>query len=112
MLEQTQKIRHIDDFASAEEALEAIENLEDSSDFPSLIFLDLNMPGLNGIEFVRALYQHKKLEKRPVIVLLLNSILLKKQEEEAFAAGIDFLKNKPLEEKDMLEILEHVIVNQ
>jgi CheY-like chemotaxis protein len=49
------------------EALEYLRN--DKNPKPRIIILDLNMPRMNGIEFLRELKQDKKLKMIPVVVL-------------------------------------------
>ena len=57
----------------ASNGLEALEMLQPSnSEIPKsrrLILLDLNMPKMNGIEFLKALRKDPNLHKTPVIVL-------------------------------------------
>ena len=40
---------------------------------PSLIFLDLNMPIMNGFEFINSIKGNKTWNKRPVIIVLSSS---------------------------------------
>lgn len=49
--------------------LEALDLLRVSSDLPCLILLDLNMPKMNGIEFLRELRKDEKLRSLVVVVL-------------------------------------------
>lgn len=55
----------------AENGLEALEMLRDGRvpDERRLILLDLNMPKMNGIEFLRSLRADEKLGHTPVVVL-------------------------------------------
>ena len=55
----------------AENGLEALEMLRDGRvpDERRLILLDLNMPKMNGIEFLRSLRADEKLSPTPVVVL-------------------------------------------
>lgn len=52
---------------NGEEALEYLNNPE--SEIPGFIFLDLNMPRMNGIEFLKVAKADEKFRKIPVIVL-------------------------------------------
>ena len=74
---------------------------------PELIFLDINMPKMNGWEFLE---EHSKLseeQKAKVIIIMLSSP--KDSDDIKRAAGfpetIDF-NYKPLTEKSMIKILE------
>ena len=50
-----------------EEALQYLKG--ESGERPSIILLDLNMPRMNGIEFLKNLRQDEKLNSIPVVVL-------------------------------------------
>ena len=53
--------------ANGEQALEHLRN--DDYDKPCVILLDLNMPRMNGIEFLEAAKADEQLKKIPVVVL-------------------------------------------
>ena len=52
---------------NGEEALEYLRSPD--AEIPCVILLDLNMPRMNGIEFLKVIKQDDKLKKIPVIVL-------------------------------------------
>lgn len=51
----------------------ALEKLTDGSPRPHIIFLDLNMPLMNGKQFLVEIKKHPDIEKIPVIVLSTSS---------------------------------------
>lgn len=55
---------------NGEEALELLKNLSDdpNKSFPELILLDLNMPILNGWDFLE-IYSASEIKKCPIIIL-------------------------------------------
>lgn len=57
--------------ANGEEALEYLKN--DANKKPCIILLDLNMPKMNGIEFLKIVKADEVLKKIPVIVLTTSS---------------------------------------
>jgi diguanylate cyclase (GGDEF)-like protein len=60
------------------------------TNFPDLILLDVNMPGLNGYEVCRRLKQDERTREIPVIFVTAQSDV--SQEEEGLAAGaVDFI---------------------
>ena len=61
----------IEEFLSAQEALEKIKSVDPSETL--LIFLDINMPVLNGWEFLDA-YRSNFPERKDTIVILSSSI--------------------------------------
>ena len=52
-----------------ESATEALEILSQTTEFPELIFLDLNMPRMNGWEFIEILDKENKLKDLFVVIL-------------------------------------------
>jgi CheY-like chemotaxis protein len=57
--------------ANGEEALEYLKN--NSNKKPCIILLDLNMPKMNGIEFLQVVKADDTLKKIPIIVLTTSS---------------------------------------
>ncbi|MGZ3903494.1 MAG: response regulator [Bacteroidia bacterium] len=52
-----------------ETAEKAFEYLESTEDLPDIIILDLNLPRMNGVEFLKLVKLHEKFKKIPVIIL-------------------------------------------
>ena len=71
-------IHYLHDSEKIEETLKAIQ--------PEIIFLDFNMPKVNGIECLKRIRTYKKLDKIPVI---LYSVYFDKI-EEAFRNGANY----------------------
>lgn len=83
-------------------------NAEEEMPFPEIIFLDINMPGMNGFEFLEAI---EKLEvpNIPKIVMLTTSFL---DEDREKAESFDFVKgylSKPLEKKDFFAAIDDLV---
>ena len=64
--------------------------------YPNLIFLDINMPVMNGFEFLDAYQQMKGQFKQPVIIVMLTSSLNTQDVARAQAAGAADFLDKPL----------------
>jgi CheY-like chemotaxis protein len=56
-------------YAIANNGREAIDRLNSSVKLPDIIFTDINMPKLNGIDFLKELLKSPRLKKIPVVVL-------------------------------------------
>jgi CheY-like chemotaxis protein len=78
---------------SAASGQEAIQFLDASSVLPDCIFLDLNMPGMDGKNCLTQLKSHPKLKTIPVIVYSTSNY--HKDIEETKALGADEFIIKP-----------------
>jgi len=59
----------------AESGLEALEMLTKENDAPELIFLDINMPAMNGWEFLDEYNKLSDEQKASVIIIMLTTSL-------------------------------------
>ena len=57
------------EYTALDSAVEALQQLSNSKMTADLIFLDLNMPQMNGQQFLIELKKHEHLKQIPVIVL-------------------------------------------
>ena len=72
---------------------------------PSLIFLDINMPVMNGFEFLEAYHQLENDLNKSIIIVMLTSSLNPKDIERAQETGVDEFLNKPLTEENLKTLL-------
>lgn len=88
-------IQHIEDLLTTKEGRESL---------PNIIFLDLNMPEMNGSEVLRILKEKKALRTIPIIIVTTSSL------EEDIVKCYDLHANsvmiKPMDFDDYVHMLE------
>lgn len=108
VLQKTGLVEHILDFTNPQEALDYLSNLSQSNaPRPTMIFLDINMPGMNGWEFLQK-YQQLPVENRAENTLMMLSTSshpddLKQAEDHPCVNGYIY---KPLSPKNFKAMLE------
>ena len=90
------------------EALDYLKSKKDHNDtHPDLIFLDINMPRMNGWEFLE---EYNKLDKRfhshAIVVMLTTSGNPDDRMKAELLNGVSEFKTKPLTREMLAEILE------
>ncbi len=100
-LHVTNPLEHVE---NGEEALAYLK--DPGCERPCLILLDLNMPVMNGIEFLQAVKAEAGLRRIPVVVLTTSD----EQEDkvESFELGVAGYMRKPVEYKQFVEIMRTI----
>jgi CheY-like chemotaxis protein len=91
-------------FSSCEEALELMKSRK--IDLPDVIFLDLNMPKLNGKQCLVELKKHADLRHIPVVIYTTSSE--KKDMEETARLGAAHFLTKPNKFEELCRAIEYV----
>lgn len=107
VIENCNAAKHIIVKEMAEEALQYLKALEHHPGLkPNIIFLDINMPGMNGWEF---LDEYKLLDKSlqsEMLVMMLTTSNNPKDDELAKKHGVPLgFRTKPLTEEMLHEVL-------
>ena len=86
------------------EASDGMEGLESAVDFcPDAILLDLEMPNLDGFEFIQHLKANASIRNIPIIIVSAN--VFESDRERSLAAGAQAFLPKPLQLNDLFQAL-------
>ena len=86
----------------AEEALALLQSYR-----PRLILMDLQLPGMDGLELTRRLKADPALSR--VTIIALTAYAMKGDEEKALAAGCDGYVSKPIDTRALPRLLERFL---
>lgn len=87
---------------SAYDGKEALQHLNDGLT-PDFIFVDLDMPNMNGFQFIEA-YKQKAPASHSKIVVLSSSVT-EEERRRVLALGADLYLSKPLSENEVRTLL-------
>jgi CheY-like chemotaxis protein len=90
---------------NAQEALDAIEQGQVSS--PDIFFIDLNLPGMSGLEFLRRVRANRDLKLVPAVVLTTSSD--PKEVQQSFLEGAGGHLVKPTGFEQLLKLLHNCL---
>ena len=91
----------------AKDAEIALKILQEKSNFPDLILLDLNMPKISGIEFLTILKGNANLRHIPTVILTTSDN--QKDIEKCYEIGVSGYVLKPLKYEDYIRKIEIVL---
>jgi len=89
---------------NGEEGISYLESCRNN--LPFIILLDINMPRMNGIEFLKIVKQDKGLRAIPIIILTTS----KEQQDryESFHLGVAGYMVKPVHYQEFLDLLKMI----
>jgi len=101
-LDEIKVVNRLDIAGNGEEALSYLRDPENKK--PCVILLDLNMPKMNGIEFLKIAKKDKRLRRIPVVVLTTS------EEEQdrvnSFDLGVAGYMIKPVGYQKFVEVIK------
>lgn len=86
---------------------EAVHYLQDpASEKPCIILLDLNMPIMNGLEFLKAVKNDDKLKRIPIVILTTSE----EQQDKinSFDLGVAGYMAKPVDYRQFVEVMRSI----
>jgi CheY-like chemotaxis protein len=87
------------EFAEGREALVSMR-----TDIPDIIFLDISLPGIDGLEVLRQIRQDHQLRHLPVIAVTAHAMI--GDRERFLNAGFDGYVSKPIDFTTVTQIIE------
>ncbi|WP_242918643.1 response regulator [Pontibacter liquoris] len=81
---------------NGQEALQLIQTLCEEGNCPQLILLDINMPVMNGFDFLEAFNQLEFEQKESIVIVMLTTSLHPRDVEPLQEMPIHSYLNKPL----------------
>ena len=87
------------------QALDLLASLP-NPDEPALILLDVNMPGLNGIQFLEAYRQLPQAQRSATVIIMLTTTMDARDLSRLDELNIDGLVSKPLTQEKLDGILQ------
>ena len=94
----------------ARSGTELLENV--ASWLPNLILLDIQMPGLNGLETARRIRSHPDPAVAQIPIVALTALVMPNDRESCLEAGMDEYLSKPLFLPELVEMINHLIAKR
>ena len=91
------------DMIEAETGLESLEIVKEQT--PDLILMDINIPGMDGLETAGRLKEDPRVNHIPIIALTANA--MKGDKERCLAAGCNGYLQKPIGVSDLRREVQH-----
>jgi len=93
------------DLVHAYDGRDALESLGEHSD-TDLIFLDINMPTMNGLEFLEAVKRDPTMAEIPVVIISTEG--KEEDTQRGLEAGAVAYIRKPFQNEQILEVISRV----
>lgn len=107
----THAIRRADkhaDVHTVDDGARALTYLKETATLPDLVLLDINMPGLSGLDVLQTIKQQPSLRRIPVVML--TSSDLPSDVERAYELGASGYITKPLHQHDLQAVLGNALL--
>ena len=103
-LKELKVMNQLDIAGDGEEALAFLRDPENER--PCIILLDLNMPRMNGIEFLEVIKQDQALKRIPVVVLTTSAE--EQDKVDSFSLGVAGYMVKPVDYEQFVEVVRTI----
>lgn len=105
-----QEMQEVDQIYVAKNGKEALNKVHDfialeEAEWPQLILLDINMPVMDGFEFLEEFSKYDALKRNKILIVLLTSSDSQKDIDKAKNYNIAGYLNKPLTEEKLQKVI-------
>ena len=105
VIEEFGQVEQVHRASTGDHALQFLNTWGQEASFPiDLILLDLNMPGMDGYEFMASYQQLPPSKKASVVIVMLTTSISKEKRELLESFGISGFREKPLTEDILIDI--------
>lgn len=109
ILQRNGSFGYIESVVNGRQAIEFLEHMiADSKPLPDYILLDINMPIMNGFEFLEEVNRHFAIDHEKVKIVILSSSIDPRDRQRAQELGADDFLAKPLGPPDIERVLAKV----
>ena len=95
----------VEQAASAEEGQERI-----LADPPDLVLLDLDLPGMSGLELARRLKADAQVRRIPIVAI--SASVMKEERRQALEAGCVWFLEKPFDIQELRRVVAEVLAGR
>jgi two-component system response regulator len=106
LIRQIEKAQIDDHVSVIGNGREALDFLQKAERLPLAVFLDLKLPGLNGLEVLEKVRQEPKLKDLPVIVM--TGSMNPQDEDECTRLGVTAYLQKPISLSTFIKTVSHL----
>lgn len=100
--------KYLGDYAFIESGDQLLENLRDSNSvFPSLIMLDLNLPGIIGLVVLQEIRSQKQYSHIPIVILTTSSLHMDRK--LAYEYGANCFLRKPNSFPQLVSLADSIL---
>lgn len=93
------------------DGLEAVKAVESSMNDPyTIIFMDLQMPNMDGLEATKIILNKAKNQNKSIYVVAMTANAFKEERDICFQAGMSDFISKPVKKEDFYRVLEKMLL--
>ena len=107
LLEKSPLVGNVASVTTGKDALSLLEaRFYGRKPFPEVILLDINMPMMNGFQFLEKLHDHGIIDPAELHIVMLSSSFDPRDKQRALELGIEDYSEKPLKPEHIRKYLE------